>query len=209
MEWIKISAEGEVEFVSEEVKLVPEVRAILALDYNKGKGDFEGRKKVRAKKEMQYLFLAYSPRSPYKDFNEEERIAEAKLDCVFEPGWTESKELKALVPKFKRGSETKVVRLLSTVEKFVDKFEKHLNEIDLNERNANQGLVHSAKSIMETLERLPRFAETLQELEQQAKSGVIVKNSSKGDHEVGWMATTTSAKSNKKKTDDEPGEDSD
>lgn len=50
MEWFQITDEGEIEFVSKEIKLIPEVRAILSLEYNKGDKDFEGRKKVRAKK---------------------------------------------------------------------------------------------------------------------------------------------------------------
>lgn len=203
MEWLKINEEGDVEFISEEVKLVPQVQAILALAYNKGPKDFDGRKKYRAKREMKYLYLAYSPRSPYKDYNELERIAEAKIDCEFDAVWQESTELKELVPKFKRGNESKVTRLLATVEKFVDKFEAHLNSIDLNERTGTGGLVHSSKAIMETLERLPRFAETLQELEQQAKSGVIVKTTSRGDQEVGWMATPASKPGKKAKAEEQ------
>lgn len=208
MEWLKINEEGEIEFVAEEVKLVPEVQALLALAYNKGTGDFEGRKKLRARKEIKYLYLAYSFKSPYKDYNETERIAEAKTDCGFDAVWQESKELKALVPKFQKGNQSKVTRLLGTVERFIDKFEKHLNDIRLDERTPAGGLVHSAKAIMETLERLPRFAETLQELEQQAKSGVIVKTTSRGDQEVGWMATPNS-KTGKKVKKEENEEDED
>jgi len=188
MEWVKITDEGEIEFVSAEVKLVPEVQAILTMAYNKGQGDFEGRKKLRAKTEMKYLYLAYSKRSPYKDFSEDERIIEARDDCKFPPDWKPSKELIALIPKFQNGTQNKVARLLGTVTKFIDKFEKNLNNIDLNERTASGGLLYKSTDIMATLERLPRLAETLQELENQANTGVIVKTASKGDHELGWMA---------------------
>lgn len=205
MDWLKINEEGDIEFVSDEIKLVPEMKSLLTLEYNKGKGDNEGRKKLRVKTELKYLYLVYSPKSPYKDYTEAERVLEAKLDCLLPQEWVESKELKLLVPKFKRGAESKVMRMLSTVERFIDKFDEHLNNINLNERTESGLIVHKPKEIMETLERLPRFAESLQELEQQAKSGVIVKTSSKGDHEVGWMATTNS-KVKKKQTgeQDEP-----
>jgi hypothetical protein len=188
MEWLKINEEGEIEFVSQEVKLVPEVQAILALNYNKQKGDNEGKKKYRAKAECKYLFLVYSNKSPYKDYNEQERIAEAKIDCNFGPEWVGSPELKKLVPKFLKGNQPKVAKLLLTVQRFVDRFEAHLDNIDLNERNASGGLVHKPTDIMGTLERLPRLAETLQELENQVKSGVIVKSSVRGDQEEGWLS---------------------
>lgn len=192
MEWLSIDENGEIRFVSEECKLVPEVQAILTLNYNKQPKDHDGRKKYRAKNELKYLYLAYSLKSPYRDYSEKERIEEAKLDCNFDSSWTPSPELIALIEKYKRGTPGKINRLLTTVTKFIDKFENHLNTVDLNERSNTGGLIHSPKAIIDTLERLPRLAETLQELETQAKLGVISKVSSKGDHEVGWMAMSQS-----------------
>jgi hypothetical protein len=188
MEWLKLDENGEIQFVSEECKLVPEVQALLTLNYNKQPRDHDGRKKFRAKNELKYLYLAYSLKSPYRDYSEKERIEEAKLDCNLDGSWTPSPELIALIEKYKRGTPGKINRLLTTVTKFIDKFETHLNTVDLNERTATGGLIHSPKAIIDTLERLPRLAETLQELENQAKLGIISKVTSKGDHEVGWMA---------------------
>lgn len=206
MDWLTINENGEVEFASEEIKLVPEVLRLLTLNYNKGPGDNEGRKKRRALTELKYLYLAYSPKSPYKDFSDTERIAEARIDCNLPVTWEESEELKAVIPKFFKGTKTKVARLLDTVNKFMDKFEAHLNSIDLNERNMSGGIVHTPKSVMETLERLPRLAETLQELENQARSGIIVKTSSKGDHEVGWMNKNNNQSVKKRIEEDEVSE---
>lgn len=203
MEWLRINDEGEVEFVSEEVKLVPEVQAILTLNYNKAPGDIDGRKKFRAKRECKYLALAYSPRSPYKDYSESERIAEARLDCKFPLDWEPSTELKLLIPEFEEGTKNKVGRLLKTVTKFIDKFEAHLNNIQLDERNQSGGLIHKPTDIMATLERLPRLAETLQELENQAKLGVIIKQNVKGDHQPGWMGSTNVVKARREDEEDD------
>ena len=100
MEWIKLDEEGEVQFVTEECKLVPEIQELQSLKYNKGKGDIDGRKRFRSKQELKYLYLTYSPKSPYKDYSERERIEEAKKDCRFSEFWVESPELKLLIPKF-------------------------------------------------------------------------------------------------------------
>jgi len=201
MEWLKITDDGEVELNMEEVKLVPELQPLLTLNYNKQPGDKDGRKKYRLKTELKYLYLMYSPRSPYANFSEAERLAEAKSDCGLHVSWEESKELKDLVPKYFKANQPKAARLLETVRRFIDKFEIHLNRIDLDERNAAGGLIHSPKAVMETLERMPRLAETLQELENQVKSGIIVKTSSKGDHELGWMNKTNKVVTKKKSND--------
>lgn len=188
MEWLRFDENEEVQLVAEEVKLVPELQAINTLAYNKQEGDHQGRNRVRAKQELKYLYLTYSMRSPYRDYSDDEREQQARIDCNFNEKWKPSSELEALIKKYKEGTPNKIARLLTTVKKFLDKFEKHLNEIDLNERNSSSGaVIHSPKSIMETLERLPRLAETLQELENQVKLGTIATVRSKGDHELGWM----------------------
>lgn len=207
MEWIKLNEDGEVEFVTEECKLVPEIQAIQTLNYNKGKGDIDGRKRVRAKQELKYLYLAYSPKSPYKDYSERERLEESKKDCNFSEHWIESPELKALIPKFVRGTQNKIVRSINTINKFLDKFDKHLNELDLNERNLSGGLIHNPKSIMQTLEELPELALKLADLERQARTDTVQKaTGSKGDHELGWMGLSNTTRSKSKEVEDELGE---
>lgn len=188
MEWIKINDEGEVELNSEEVKLVPEMKPLLTLAYNKGKGDFEGRKKTRALTELKYLRLVYSSKSPYRDYSDREKIEEAKKDCEFPTDWKPSPELEALIPKFIKGNRSTEERSLNTVEKFLEKFENHLNNINLDERNASGGLVHDAGKIMTTLEKLPSFLLKIGELKRQISQGIAVAPTSKGDHEIGWMA---------------------
>jgi hypothetical protein len=187
MEWININAEGEVEFVSDEIKLVPEVQALLALKYNKGKGDADGRKKSRAMAELKYMRLAYSPRSPYSDYSEHERIEEAKKDCEFPEGWTESPEFAAALPKYLKGAPNKIERLLRTTEKFLDKFENHLNSLDLSEKKESGEYVNKPGDIIKTLQQLPALAQTLQELERQVRQGSVGVPKSRGDHETGWL----------------------
>lgn len=204
MEWLKLNEDGEIEIQTEEVKLVPEVQAIMTLKYNKGKGDVDGRKRVRALNELKYLYLAYSPRSPYKDFTTTERIAEAKSDCNFTDDWKESPELEALVPKFKKGSVSKISRMLETVNEFVEKFEMHLRTLDLNERNGAGGYVNNPKDVIATLKQLPDLATTLQELEIQAKFDTIKTVGARGDQEPGWMAMKKP--NNKVKQTEEDGE---
>lgn len=194
MEWIKLNEDDEIEFVAEEVKLVPELQVLRSPGYNKlFPGDNDGRKKLRAKLELKYLYLAYSPKSPYRDYSTTDRIAEARADCKLPETWKESPELTSLILKFNKGSLTKTGRLLETVSKFLEKFETHLNTIDLNERSMNGGVVHDPKKILDTLNQLPRLAGTIQELEQQVKYGLISNTKVKGDHELGWSGVNPDA----------------
>ncbi len=201
MEWIKVNDNGEVEILNEEVKLVPEFAELMSLNYNKGPKDADGRKKFRLKNELKYLYLAYSFKSPYKDFSETERIAEARADCGLDKDWKESEQLKALIPKFQKGTESKIARSINTINKFLDKFETFLNDLNLNERNMSGGLVHNPKAIMQTLEELPDLAIKLAELERQVRQDTVQRVGSKGDHELGWLSKNNN-KAVKKKVDE-------
>ena len=201
MDWIRVNDDGEVEILTEEVKLIPEFAALMSLAYNKGPKDADGRKKYRLKTELKYLYLAYSPKSPYKDYSEKERLAEARLDCGYGPDWKESDELKLLIPKFQRGAQNKIARSIQTINRFLDKFEEFLNTLNLNERNLSGGLVHNPKAIMQTLEELPELAIKLAELERQARQDTVQRVGSKGDHELGWLNKGNN-KTVKKRTDE-------
>ena len=188
MEWLKINEEGEIELTSKEIGLVPELKALYNLNYNKQPKDQDGRKRFRAKAELVYLFLAYSPKSPYSDYSTLDRIEQAKLDAGLTGDWEESTELKLLINKFEKGSQNKAARALKTVENFLEKFENHLNRIDLDERNNSGSIVHDPAKILSTLKQLPDYLQTLQELERQVRHDIISTPKSRGDHELGWMA---------------------
>jgi hypothetical protein len=206
MEWLKLNADGDLEFVMQEVKLVPEIQEMLTLKYNKDrKGDMDGRKKLRALSELKYMYLVYSPKSPYKDYLiEKEKIQEAKNDCQFTEHWVESPELKLAIAKYIKGSENKTTNSIKIIERFLDKFSTHLENITLDERNASGGLVHDPGKVMTTLEKLPSFLKTLEELEKQSRLGLVATPSSKGDHELGWKAMRQDTGKKKiKQTEDE------
>ena len=187
MEWLKINNEGEVEFNSEEVKLVPEIQCLFTLKYNQSKGDKDGRKRYRALDELKYLHLMYSPKSPYRDYSDTERKEECKRDCKFGNDWEESTELKLLIPKFIKGNQNKLARLLATTDKMLDKLDTHYNNLDLEERDDKGKYTNDPKEIMMALKQLPALAQTLQELERQVKTGSVGNPKSKGDHELGWI----------------------
>jgi len=207
MEWLKLTEDGEIEIASEEVKLVPEMQALLTLKYNKGPKDNDGRKKYRLKSELKYLYLVYSVKSPYKDYSETERRVEALLDCKFPHDWKESDELVALIPKFLKGNQSKFVRLLATAEKSLDKLEGYLNSVDFTERKENGDLANKPKDVVDLLKTLPGLAQTLQELEQQVKLGTVGAVKSKGDNEVGWMAMSNPTTKKIKDEDDDETDD--
>jgi hypothetical protein len=202
MDWLRLNTEGEIEFVSEEVKLVPELQTLLALKYNKGPKDNDGRKRFKALAELKYLYLVYSPKSPYKDYSDHERLEEAKKDCLFPNEWEESTELKLLVPKFIKGNTSKISRMLQTAEGVLDKLDSYLRNIDFTEKLESGVLLHKPKEVIDTLKQLPSLAANLQELEQQVRQGHVGTPKSKGDHEVGWMALNGDNKPKQREDED-------
>jgi hypothetical protein len=194
MDWLKIDPDtGEIELVSEEVKMVPVLQALSALNYNKAKGDLDGRKRYRMRAELKYMYFMYSFTSPYVDYNETERHVEALIDAGLPEDWKPSKEFTEAADKYRKASPNKVMRLLKTTESFVDKFEVYLNGIDLNERTPSGAAVHDPSKIMTTIQKLPGLAQTLFELQSQARMGIIASKGSRGDQELGWTAINSNA----------------
>ncbi len=156
----------------------------MSLKYNKRNGDLDGRKRYRALEELKYLHLAYSTKSPYRDYSDNERLEESKKDCGFSSNWEESTELKLLIPKFIKGTTSKLARLLQTTESVLDKLDSYYKTIDFSLGAENRV---EPKEVIESLNKLPKLAQTLQELERQVKTGSVGTTKSKGDHETGWI----------------------
>lgn len=190
MEWLKVTDDGKVELVDEEIKLVPELQEMTTLAYNKQPGDKEGRNRYRLIQELRYMYLAYSLKGPYRDYSEKERLAQARIDCSFPEEWKESEQLIALIKKYTEANPNKTMRLLLTANKTLDKIREYLDAVDLKEKNKAGVLVNDPQTIMKTLKELPSVAQTIEELERQARTDTIRKVGTKGDHDLGWQGLT-------------------
>lgn len=185
---VRVDDDGEVIGIEDEYKVMPEFKALWTLDYNKGPRDHDGRKRLRAKSELLYMWSMYSPRTPYRDYSEKDREEQSREDSSLPPEWEPSKELSVAIEKYKKCTETRFYKLLLGAEKAIDKVRDYLNTVDLTQTTSGGSLVNHPTDVMRVISDLPKMAAALKSLEEQAKYDIVSTSKSKGDHEVGWMA---------------------
>lgn len=187
-EILRINEDGEVEITNEGVELIEVVKVLKSLNYNKQQGDHDGRKRLRLKNELKYVFLVHHPRSPYREYSDSEKDIEAKLEIGLPSDWVMSTELKLFITKFRDYTYTRLMKLLDAAEKAIDKVRDYLEKVDFSERTGTGNVVNHPTDIMKLIADMPKVASGLRELQQQAKTQMVgARSKSRGDHETGWI----------------------
>lgn len=99
----------------EEVMLIPEFKAMFELKYNKGKGDHDGRKRVRAFKELTYIYFMADYGSEYANFSPKERHREALEAADLPEKYKISAILKKAMETYEKLQRTLSIKALSAV----------------------------------------------------------------------------------------------
>lgn len=131
-----------------EVSISPEAlelkvfKAIVTRDKG-SKGDFDGRKKFRAKKEFAYIFNMVHPDSPFASLEPALRTKRLKEELFYEEDWAPDAVVNAALTLYEELITTASVRVLRTlrrtlnttdgiIQKVIDDVQKR---VDTNEHN--------------------------------------------------------------------------
>lgn len=97
--FLKLSEDGQILFADEIVATYPFIKPLLSLQYNKEKGDTEGKLRNRAKRELMFLYVAYinTGTNEYEFWSQEERVMEGKKLAGLPADFQPSKELQQTI----------------------------------------------------------------------------------------------------------------
>lgn len=162
---------GKVELVTPELLLITEFGNLLDSERNKCKEDPKGQYKLRAFRELTYIYLAIHWKSPYCDYAEQERHQEALHDAKLTEEEFNDPVFRAACRKFKSlQNSNKSLQLLLSAKNTVDKLVDYFNNIDPEERDPNSGKpIFSVKNIIAEITSLNKVQESLVILEAQVK----------------------------------------
>ena len=172
--------------LSDEALLVEEFRILHSLNYNKQPGDTQGRERRRAIAECKYIYHRYDYRSEFSEYGDEERHVEALIAAGLPEDYTFSPELKACIDRFIELQDTRMLKVLTTAEKALDKLRLYLDSIDFSEKDKNDNLVHKPKEIMASIADLGNINKKLKELRKLVKAELKETATLRGDHEGGF-----------------------
>ncbi len=180
--------DGKVKLLREELELIPEFRPLLALNYNKGEGDVDGRKRHRAEREFTYMWFMYSFLTPYYDSSESERHEESLKTADLPSDYKFSEELKAAIARYKSLQNTLVLRLINAARKGIDKLISYYETIDFTERTATGAVVHDPGKFMASVKQIADLQVQMQQLDElQRKELQTLSNGMKSTKQVGFI----------------------
>lgn len=183
------SADNVAEVNEPEVLLVREFAALWDLERNKCKEDPTGKNRLRAFRELTYIHLMLSFKSPYSDYAEQERHQEALKDArITEEEWADP-TFRTACRKYKElANSSRSLKLIKSAQGIVDKITDYFDTIDLTERDEVTGRpIWKTKDIMDEMKNVSKVVEELKTLEYMYKKEQEAESDVRGGAEIGFM----------------------
>lgn len=173
-----------------EILLVKEFDTLWDLERNKCKEDKKGEKRLRAWREFKYIWLYADFKSPYFQYLEMEKHKAALEDSGLTEEEFNDPDFRAAVRKYMEIIDSsRILTLIKTAYRTLEKLRVYLDEIDLDERDPQtQKPIFKAKDILDSIGSIGTMSDKLKELELNYKKDQIASNSkNRGDQEPGFM----------------------
>ena len=178
----------QIEINEHEVLLVREFAELWKTDRNKCKEDPTGTYRLRAFRELTFLWLFFDWSSPYCDFDEQDKNIECKKDAHLTEEEYNDPTFREACRKYKALQDSsRVLKLLKSAQSTVTKLNDYFDTIDFT---ASDPLTHkpiySAKDTMNDIKNLPSVIEGLKDLEEMYKKEQEAKSDVRGDATPGF-----------------------
>lgn len=172
------------------ILLVKEFNALWDIDRNKCKEDKTGKRRLRAYKELTYIYLVLDFKSPYFQYLEKDKH-EAALD---DSGLSE-KDLKdeTFLKAYHKYQEIRdadpILSLIQTAYKTLHKMQVFLDNIDFNmDVDADGRPLYKPKDVIADIKSISEIRKQLKELETMHKSDLAAGGDKvRGDAELGFL----------------------
>ena len=171
------------------ILLIKEFKDLWDVTRNKCKEDKTGKMRLKAMKEITYIFLVLDFKSPYFQYKESDKHKAALLDT----GLTEE-DLKdeTFLEAFRKYREIQdsdpILSLIKTAHNTLFKLQVFLDNIDFREDVDSEGrLLYKPKEIMDSIASIATMRTKLKELEAMHKTDLAAASKVRGDVELGFM----------------------
>lgn len=170
------------------ILLVKEFKDLWEVSRNKCKEDKSGKMRLKAMKELTYIYLVLDFKSPYFQYKERDKHIAALADSGLEEDDMKDEVFLAAFRKYKEIQESDpILSLIKTSYKTLFKLQIFLDSIDFEEDVDGDGrLLYKPKEIMDSIASIASMRTKLQELEITHKKNLAAANKVRGDSELGY-----------------------
>ena len=183
------NSENSLEVDEYSILLVKEFADLWDQGRNKCKEDKSGKLRLRAKKELVYIYLVLDFKSPYFQYKESEKHTAALADSGLTEDMLKDEIFLAAFRKYKEIQDSDpILSLIKTAQNTLFKLQVFLDNIDFEEDIDDEGrLLYKPKDIFDSIASISKMREQLQELEIKHKRNLsATSNRARGDQELGF-----------------------
>lgn len=195
MNWFKYNYEKcEVELCEPEILLVPEFAALMEVSRNKCEEDKTGKKKLRAFREMSYMYLAIDWKSPYYSEPEKVRAEEALNRSKLTKEEFNDETFRRACREYVRLQESILsMKLLLSTRKTVRKIINYFETVEVGKINEEDGKLQiKTKDVIGEINSSSNLIESLNKLEERVKQDLELKDEKiRGDKNLGILDNIT------------------
>lgn len=155
------------------ILLVREFEALWDLKRNKCKEDPSGEKRLRAWKELRYIWLFCDWKSPYMQYLEQEKHNEAMKDSKLTQEEWEDPIFRAAIRKYiEIKDSSRILSYIKTGYRTLERMRISIDNIDFEERDNNNKPIWKYKEVIDNITSISKIIDNLNDLETRYKKDI-------------------------------------
>lgn len=194
MRLFTITSAYEVELNREWIMLIPEFAALIRRD-KRSAGDYRGDKKLIARKELAYIYFCLDFTSPLREWEEEEKHAEALRYVGLEPEAIDDVVM-AAYNKYEEllHQSSRSLKTLSALRKGMDSLDKYFKDVDFDALDSLKRQRYTPEAYIGNISKLPKMNAAIQEYERMVEEELKQDTGIRGKATLGVREGKVSAK---------------
>ena len=178
---------GNVSLEDTSILLIKEFEALIDDNRNKSSSDKTGKKRLRAFKEFKFIYLFFDWESPYFQYTEQDKHAEAMKDSGLSDEEFDDPKFRMACQKYDEIQNSSLdIKLLKAAMNAVDNQIFYLSNVDLQERDPITGKpIFKSKDLIAEIKGCKDLISSLRELQVQVKKGLEIESNIRGNAEIG------------------------
>lgn len=182
-----INEQFEVELNKEWIMLIPEFAELLRRDKG-SEGDYRGQKKLRARRELSYIYFMVDFHSPLRDFEEEKKQVEALKYCRLNEKDIDNKVKEAMaLYEYMQYESAPSLRTLNALKLGMANLDKYFKEVDFDKTDKQGKLKYTPEGYIANITKLPKMRAAIKEFETMVQAELRENTGIRGKATLGAM----------------------
>lgn len=185
MKLFEVDEHFEVQLDKPWIMLIPEFAAVLARDKG-SEGDYRGSKKLRARKELSYVYFICDFHSPIRDYDDDKKKEEALRYARLTP-----KDIDAVVLTAQKQYEAMQyenapsLRTLNSLKKGMGNLDKYFEEVDFDKVDKLGKVKYTPDAYIANITKLPKMRASIKEFERMVEEELRENTGIRGKAKLG------------------------